>query len=116
MGIEHKTPEVEQRRCERFRLNVAVEVHSPEVGKATNWHGTCTNISSSGMQIFVSKDFAVGQLVTIELLLPYHGKELRLCAVIRNRVSFNYGVEFVNPSERDREAIVQNCRALALLQ
>ena len=68
------------------------------------------------MQLFISRNFAVGQLITLELSLPYHRKTVKLCAVIKNRVSFNYGVEFLNLSEQDQEVIVQNCRALALMQ
>ena len=116
MGIERKTSKLEQRRCERFKVNVAVTVHQSEGGKASSWHGQGTNISDGGMQLFISKAFSVGQLITVEIRLPYHRKALKLRAVVRNRLSFNYGIEFINPSERDREAIVQNCRVLALLK
>jgi hypothetical protein len=116
MGIERKTPELEQRGCDRFRVDIPVEAHLSDAGKASSCHGTGTNISVGGMQLFISRAFAVRQLLTLELRLPYHRNTLKLRAVVRNCVSFNYGVEFIDPSDRDREAIVQNCRVLALLQ
>jgi hypothetical protein len=116
MGREPKTSELEQRGCDRFRVNVAVKVHLSDAGQASSCHGTGTNISVGGMQLVISKDFVVGQLITIELRLPYHRRTLKLRAVVRNRVSFKYGVEFIDLSDRDRDAIVQNCRVLSLLQ
>ena len=116
MGIERKTPELEQRRSKRFKVELAVKVHLSDAGKPSASHGTGTNISDGGMQLFISRDLAVGQLVTLELSLPYHRKKLKLRAVIKSRVSFNYGVEFLNLSEHDREVIVQSCRVLALME
>jgi c-di-GMP-binding flagellar brake protein YcgR len=116
MGIKRNAPELERRRCKRYRVDFAVKVHLACAGKASTSDGTGSNISDSGMQLFISRNLAVGELITLELCLPYHRKTLKLRAVIKNRVSFNYGVEFLNLSEHDREAILQNCRVLALMQ
>jgi c-di-GMP-binding flagellar brake protein YcgR len=116
MGIERKTPELEQRRSKRFRVEVAVKVHLTDAGKPSTSNGTGSNISDGGMQLFIPRNFALGEVISLELSLPYHRKALKLSAVIKNRESFNYGVEFLNPSERDKEAIVQNCRVLDLMQ
>jgi hypothetical protein len=40
---------------------------------------------------------------------------VELAGVIRNRHRFEYGIEFVEVSEEDRERLVRNCTALALL-
>jgi len=116
MGTKRDTPDLEQRRSQRFKVEIPVKVHLSDSRRSTIAHGTGSNISDGGMQLFISRNLEVGQKVTLELSLPYHRKTLTLRAVIKNRVSFNYGVEFVDPSEDDRHAIVQNCRVLALMQ
>ena len=116
MGSKRDTRDLEQRRSQRFKVELAVKVHLSDSGRPTVALGTGSNISDGGMQLFISRNLEVGQIVTLEVSLPYRRKELTLRAVIKNRVSFNYGVEFVNPSEQDREVILQNCRVLALMQ
>ena len=116
MVSKRDAPDLDQRRSQRFKVELAVKVHLSDAGRPTVAHGRGSNISDGGMQLFISRNLEVGQLVTLELSLPYHRKKLTLRAVIKNRVSFNYGVEFVNPSEGDREVILQNCRVLALMQ
>jgi len=39
-----------------------------------------------------------------------------LRAAVRNRVGFEYGIEFLDISEEEREAIRKNCRVLNLLR
>jgi hypothetical protein len=68
------------------------------------------------MRIFVAKDLEIGSSLTAEFVLPYRGEPLMLQGVVRNRVSFTYGIEFTNVSEHDRELIAQSCRILKLLQ
>ena len=116
MGSKDDTPDLEQRKSQRFRVELAVKIHFLDNGRPTTAHGTGSNISDGGMQLFISRNLEVGQKVTLELTLPYHRQPLTLRAIIKNRVSFNYGVEFVDPSEHDRQVILQNCRVLALMQ
>jgi hypothetical protein len=58
----------------------------------------------------------MGRWLTVELSLPYNREELKVRAAVRNRVGFEYGVEFLDISEQDREAIRRNCRVLNLLR
>src|SRR5258708_7722535 len=75
-----------------------------------------TNISESGMRVFVPRDLEMGRWLTVELNLPYNREELKVRAAVRNRVGFEYGIEFLEISEEEREAIRKNCRVLNLLR
>lgn len=97
-------------------VDVAVKINFTEGDKQASHFGTGTNISEGGMRVFVPRDLEIGKRIGVELRLPYNREELRLQATIRNRVDFEYGVEFVDATEEDREAIRRNCRVLNLLR
>jgi hypothetical protein len=111
---QRKDSKPERRRYGRHKVEFAVKVHLSQDGKASSCQGTGTNVGECGIQLFISRDLAVGQTIRLELSLPYDRTTLNLHAVVRNRLGFKYGVEFRNPTERDRQIILQNCKVLAL--
>ncbi len=105
-----------QRKALRYMVDVPVKISFTDGDKTATHHGTGTNISESGMRVFVPRDLEMGRWLTVELNLPYNREELKVRAAIRNRVGFEYGIEFLEISEEEREAIRKNCRVLNLLR
>jgi hypothetical protein len=68
------------------------------------------------MAMFVATEIEVGDVVQVEFLLPYSHQKLLVQATVRNRAGFRYGMEFLNPTMHERQAIATTCRALTLLQ
>lgn len=105
-----------QRKSPRYMVDVPVKVTFQEGDKSASHFGTGTNISEGGMRVFVPRDLEMGKRLVLELRLPYNREELKLQAAVRNRVGFEYGVEFIDATEGEREAIRRNCRVLSLLR
>lgn len=58
------------------------------------------NLSDVGMCLFAIANVPVGSEIHVEFLPP-HGKErVRVCATVRHRAFYLYGVEFLMDSER----------------
>ncbi len=83
-------------------------------GEEFRYSGTAHDISEGGTGLFVAGELHPGEEIKLELMLPY-SSPIEVAGVIRNRDRFEYGVQFTNVSPADRDAIVRNCRALALL-
>ncbi|HWZ44416.1 MAG TPA: PilZ domain-containing protein [Candidatus Saccharimonadales bacterium] len=105
-----------QRKSPRYMVDLPVRITFNEGDKVVSHFGTGTNISEDGMRVFVPRDLEMGKRITLELRLPYNREELMMQATVRNRVNFEYGVEFVDAKDEEREAIRRNCRVLNLLR
>ena len=105
-----------QRKYTRYKVSIPVKVTLADDGHVATFHGTGSNVSEAGMRVFIPREFDVSRLILLELRLPYYEERLKLRAVVRNREGFEYGVEFVNPSEHHRHVIVRNCSVLTLLR
>ena len=110
MAPDREDDGASQRKSPRYMVDVSVKVTFQEGDKAASHFGTGTNISE------VPRDLEMGKRVVLELRLPYNREELKLQAAVRNRVGFEYGVEFIDATEDEREAIRRNCRVLSLLR
>ncbi len=69
------------------------------------------------MRAFVPADLALGDIVTLELLLPYSDKTIVIRGMLRNREGFSYDVEYAaSTTAEQREQIARACNTLALIQ
>jgi|GEM_PF-1100218 len=94
------------RKHDRMNLNirVALELYEP---KKTLFAQT-SDISLGGMACYIPTELNVKDELTVVLQIPYSKERLYLKAVVRNRNSFRYGLEFteITPSEQD---LLQKC-------
>lgn len=104
-----------KRRWERFKVEIRVKVTATRSGKEIVTSGTAHDISEGGMALFLAGDLIVGEAVSIDFSMPYSQRRV-MRGVIRNRDRYEYGIQFVDPTPEDREDIIRNCRALALLK
>jgi c-di-GMP-binding flagellar brake protein YcgR len=104
-----------KRRWQRFDVEFRAKVVVARKGEEHQFSGTVSDISEGGTRLFVVGELQVGETVRLELALPYSGR-LAITGVVRNRTSFEYGVQFSGLSSADRDSLVRNCRALLLLE
>ena len=71
------------------------------------------DISESGIAAMLTIEVPVGEIVELSFTLP-HGP-LTLCATVRQKNAFRYGLEFVDPNTVN-ETIRRTCRDLAVDQ
>src|SRR3954466_2051379 len=110
----HDDAEKAKRRWERYDVEIRVKVSVSRKSQQVSLSGTAHDISEGGMAMFVVGDLEVGETIEIDFAMPYSQRRV-LRGVVRNRDSYQYGVQFLNPTAEDRHDIVRNCRALALL-
>lgn len=57
-------------------------------------------VSEGGMYLFAVADFELGARVEVEFIKPHSGEPSRCSGVVRNRMVYLYGVEFVRAQEQ----------------
>jgi c-di-GMP-binding flagellar brake protein YcgR len=106
------------RRWERYRIELRFKATMTKNGKCIVLFGQGTDVSEGGMAAYIPTEFAVSDVVDLELALPYlTGQQpLRIRAVVRNRNGFRYGLEYMSLAPADREMLLKCLRALSLTQ
>jgi hypothetical protein len=98
----------ERRRWRRHWLNSPVRI----ISDAGEMDGFGLHVSEGGMYLFAVADLEPGTHLEIEFQKPQSGEPSRCSGVVRNRVVYLYGVEFVRDgsfnSRRQPEAQVHS--------
>ncbi len=100
------------RRFARYRteLAVIVKVLAPE--GFVRIHGRCFEIAEAGLGAVITSELNPGEMTSLELMLPEHSEALAIRAVVRHRMGFLHGFEFVGILPDQREQIRAYCRNL----
>ena len=106
----------EKRQFHRFGLDVRLRVMLRKAGSRMAFQGRGNNLSEGGLAAFIPTELVIGELIELDLSLPYTAQPLKLRAVVRNRRSFTYGLEFVDITPAQQSIIERTCRALELVQ
>lgn len=106
------------RRWQRFRLEVRFKAFFDKHGKRVVLFGQGSDVSEGGMAAYIPAELAVGDVVELELALPYlTGQQpLRIKATVRNRTGFRYGLEYMMLAFAERQMLLKCLRALSLTQ
>ncbi len=101
-----------QRRTPRYRTDLTLIVRVLAERGYVRVHGRCTEISDSGLGAVTSAELNSGEIVSLELPLP-GGDAMDLRAVVRHRMGFLHGFEFISllPAQADR--LREFCRSLS---
>lgn len=86
----------ERRRWRRHWLRAPVRIFSD----AGVIDGYGLRVSEGGMYLFAVADFELGARIEIEFMKPHSGEPSRRSSVVRNRMVYLYGVEFVHAQEQ----------------
>jgi hypothetical protein len=81
----------ERRRWRRHWLNAPVRILTAQ--GAIDGFGL--RVSEGGMYLFAAADLTPGSAIEVEFIKKHSGEPSRCSGVVRNRVVYLYGVEFV---------------------
>ena len=101
----------EHRRFPRHRTDLPVIVNVLGQDGYVRIHGRCNEIAESGLGAVITAELSAGEMVSLELNLP-NGSQLSLRAVIRHRMGFLHGFEFVGLEREQTEPILAYCQSL----
>ncbi len=108
---------IESRRYQRFRVDIRLRMVTGPANNNRTVFARGSNISEGGLRAFVPADLVLGDMVTVELILPYSEKKISVRGMLRNREGFSYGVEYAaSTTQEEREHIARVCNTLALIQ
>lgn len=105
----HKTS---TRRFARYRTELPVIVKVLGKDGYIRIHGRCFELAEAGLGAVITSELPAGEMVTLEFSLPGVAEAYVLRAVVRHRMGFLHGFEFVGAPPEQREQVRAFCRAL----
>lgn len=75
-------------------------------------HGRCFEIAEAGLGAVISSELAAGEMVTLEFSIPDIPEVFAMRAVVRHRMGFLHGFEFIGLPTEVRESIRNFCQKL----
>jgi hypothetical protein len=99
------------RRFSRHRTDLPLIVRVLAEHGYVRVHGRCTEIAVSGLGAVTSAELVPGEIVALEFAIP-EGEALELRAVVRHRMGFLHGFEFISLLPEQAEQIRAFCEAL----
>ncbi len=116
MAAEHEHGH-EARKYQRYRVDIRLRMITGPANNNRTIFARGSNISEGGLRAFVPADLILGDMVTLELILPYSDRKISVRGMLHNREGFSYGVEYAaSTTQEEREHIARVCNTLALIQ
>lgn len=100
------------RRYARYRTELPLIVKVLGQDGYLRIHGRCFEIAENGLGAVVTSEFRPGEMVSLELSIPKVADLQNLRAVVRHRMGFLHGFEFVGILPEQRAHIRTFCRTL----
>lgn len=100
------------RRVPRYRTELHLIVRVLREGGYESVHGRCFEIGEGGLGAVITSELPSGEMVSLELSFPQAPDVQLLRAVVRHRMGFLHGFEFVGLATEQRELIRTYCRTL----
>lgn len=100
------------RRVARYRTELPVIVHVLVADEHVCVQGRCFEIGEGGLGAVIPREFAAGEMVSLEFSLPQLHAVGRLRAVVRHRMGLLHGFEFLGLVPEQLELIRAYCRIL----
>lgn len=96
-----------ERRFPRYQVDRPLRaVVAPHTPWSLPLRGRCLVISEGGIDAILPEHLSLGRIVYLEL-----APALKVCAEVRNRRSFHYGLEFMQVNEAQRGVIKELCQS-----
>jgi c-di-GMP-binding flagellar brake protein YcgR len=110
------TPNVaDRRKWQRVELDCRVRLFTYDGQEQVLVNGQLSDLSEGGLSLFIPAALQAGDIVDLEINLPYSSEPARLKAVVRSRSNFRYGLEFVDLTMPQRKLIARACSVLKLI-
>jgi PilZ domain len=100
------------RHYARYRTELPVIVKVLEKQGYTRIHGRGFELAQAGMGAVITSELAPGEMVTLEFSIPDAAQGFVIRAVVRHRMGFLHGFEFVGLLPEQRSHIEAFCRTL----
>jgi hypothetical protein len=110
LPTQHRTS---TRRVARYRTEIPLIVHVLLKDESARVHGRCFEIGELGLGAVITSELPAGEVVSLELSFPQAGEVQRLRAVVRHRMGFLHGFEYVGLLPEQRELIRSYCRTIS---
>jgi len=75
-------------------------------------HGRCFEIAEAGLGAVISSELAAGEMVTLEFSIPDIPEVFAMRAVVRHRMGFLHGFEFIGALPKQSDLIQKFCHKL----
>jgi PilZ domain len=98
------------RRVARYRTDIPVIVRVLVDDEYVAVQGRCFEIGEGGLGAVITREFPAGEMVLLELSFPQLPSLEPLRAVVRHRMGFLHGFEFLGLGPEQREVIRAYCR------
>jgi PilZ domain len=105
----HKTS---TRRFARYRTELPCIVKVLGKDGYIRIHGRCFELAEAGLGAVITSELPPGEMVSLEFSLPGVQEAFAMRAVVRHRMGFLHGFEFVSALPEQRDQIRAFCRAL----
>ncbi len=100
------------RRYARYRTEIPVIVKVLTKDEYVRVHGRCFEIAEAGLGAVITSELVAGEIVTLEFSIPEVAEGFILRSVVRHRMGFLHGFEFVGLLPAQRELIQMYCHKL----
>jgi hypothetical protein len=100
------------RRYARYRTELPVIVKVLGKDGYVRIHGRCFEIAEAGLGAVITSELAAGEMVTLEFSIPEIAEAFVMRAVVRHRMGFLHGFEFIGALPEQSELIQTFCRKL----
>ncbi len=107
-----QSPDEQQRRATRYRLDLRAKIVYRRNGLNQSAIARGQDVSEGGMAMFVPIEFHKEDTLEVEFTLPQSRLPLRVQAVVRNRDGHQYGIEFLNLTETQKQEIIRMCESM----
>jgi PilZ domain-containing protein len=102
-GIRSTQERAVFRRWQRYRLNIPIRLIYTHEGTSKIVSGRGNDMSEGGVLVFAGLELKTGDAVAIEFTPPFSAGPVRAKGIVRHRRGYNYGVEFVQETDADKE-------------
>ncbi len=100
------------RRYARYRTEVPLIVKMLGREGYVRIHGRCFEIAEAGLGAVITSELGAGEMVTLEFSIPNVAEPFVMRAVVRHRMGFLHGFEFVGALPEQSEMIQAFCQKL----
>jgi c-di-GMP-binding flagellar brake protein YcgR len=105
----HKTS---ARRYARYRTEIPIIVKVLGQNEYIRVHGRCFEIAEAGLGAVITSELNAGEMVTLEFSIPDVADMFVIRSVVRHRMGFLHGFEFVGMLPEQSKLIQRFCQKL----
>jgi thymidylate synthase ThyX len=100
------------RRFARYRTEIPVIVKVLGTEGYVRIHGRCFEIASAGLGAVITSELTAGEMVSLEFSIPGVPEIFVMRSVVRHRMGFLHGFEFIGALPEQSERIQAFCEKL----